>query len=136
MHGGVGGETHSEPYPASLSSGRNAQHERKARTRSRSVTLSRQLTIIRKLRANPKPHPLFQFNAVPKNAGLLVRSGVAVLSQLLPGVQLSLPKRVSGVCVQVEAPQVATKVKELMQCQPKEMLKSVVHRDHRSPNYG
>jgi hypothetical protein len=94
-----------------------------------SSRLSRQLTVLRKLRPNPKPHPLFQFYAVPKNAALLVRIGLAVLPQPLPGVQLSLRKRVSGAWVEVQAPYIATQVEKLVQCQPEEVLKSVVHRD-------
>jgi hypothetical protein len=87
------------------------------------------MTFIRKLLPNPKPHPLFQFYAVPEKAGLLLRSGVAVLPQPLPGIQLGLRQRVSGVWAYIEAPHVPTQIEELMQCQPEEVLESVVHGD-------
>lgn len=91
------------------------------------------MVILGKLWPHPKSHPLFQFDAVSKNAALLGGIGVAVLPQPLPGVLLGLRKRCTGAWVEVEAPHVATKVEELVQCEPKEVLKPVIHRDPDRP---
>jgi hypothetical protein len=88
---------------------------------------------VREPRPHPNSHPLFQFDAVPKNAALLGGIGVTVLAQPFPSVHLGLREGLSGARVEFEVPQVATKVEELMQCQPKEVLKSIVHRTRIAP---